>query len=99
MEPHAGFYTTSRDVTGVSFYEHLFDEKWMRPLVIPWLHPEVIRDHWSLWEQRLPPEDVEEIKTLVKNGGLATAWGPLQAPGSTEKPGQGRPGGVADTRD
>jgi hypothetical protein len=32
---------------GVSFYKHLFDEKSMRPLVIPWLHPEVMRDHWA----------------------------------------------------
>jgi hypothetical protein len=72
---------------GVSFYEHLFDEKWMRPLVIPWLYPEVVRDHWSLWEHRLQASDLEEVQALVEKGGLAAAWGPLQAPGSAKKSG------------
>ena len=26
-----------QNAAGVSFYEHLFDQKWMRPLVIPWI--------------------------------------------------------------
>jgi hypothetical protein len=64
---------------GVCFYEHLFDNKWMRPLVIPWLYPEIVRAHWSLWQFRLPPEDLEEVSALVAKGGLATAWGPLGA--------------------
>ena len=72
---------------GVSFYEHLFDEKWMRPLVVPWLFPEVVRDHWSLWEMRLKPQELAEVKALVDTGGLATAWGQLEARGSAKKSG------------
>jgi hypothetical protein len=84
---------------GVSFYEHLFDEKSIRPLVIPWLNPEVVRDHWGLWELRLQPKDLKEIKALVEKGGLGTAWGPLQASGSAKKSGQERTRHVAETRD
>lgn len=35
---------------GVAFYEHLFDEPWMRPLVAPWLSADVVRNHMTLWE-------------------------------------------------
>jgi len=50
----------------VCFYEHLFDEPWMRPLAAPWLSPQIIRDHMTLWEGRLSDADMAEVRTLLK---------------------------------
>ena len=60
----------SRNAAGVSFYEHLFDERWMRPLVIPWINSAVVRDYMGLWEFRLPPADLDEVRRLLHRGRL-----------------------------
>jgi hypothetical protein len=50
---------------GVSFYEHLFDEAWMRPHVPRWLSDQAVADAWSLWEYRLPPDAMAEVRKLL----------------------------------
>ena len=55
---------------GVCFYEHLFDERWMRPLVIPWVTSTDVREYMGLWEFRLPPADLEEVRRLLYRGRL-----------------------------
>ena len=52
------------DAVLVSFFEHLVDERWMRPLVLPWLGDDEIRASWPLWEQRLAHEEIREIERL-----------------------------------
>ncbi len=59
----------SKDVwnsVGVSFYEHLLDEPWMRPLVLPWLSSQVVRDVVTLWEGRLSRAELAEVRALLK---------------------------------
>ncbi len=58
-----------RNAAGVSFYEHLFDEKWMRPLVVPWLTGPVIHDIRPLWEAQLSSDDMKEVDALLRAGG------------------------------
>jgi hypothetical protein len=50
----------------VSFYEHLFDERWMRPLVARWLTDEVARDVRPLWEARLSVDEMREVGELLQ---------------------------------
>jgi hypothetical protein len=60
----------SRNAADVSFYEHLFDERWMRPLVIPWINSAVVRDYMGLWEFRLSPTDLDEVRRLLHQARL-----------------------------
>jgi hypothetical protein len=55
-----------RNAAGVTFYEHLFDEPWMRPLVVPWLSRSVIEEVRQLWEARLAPAEMREVEKLIK---------------------------------
>ena len=60
----------SKDVwnpAGVSFYEHLFDRKDRRywAQVVPWLSPRVVRDVWALWEWRLEPDELQELREML----------------------------------
>jgi hypothetical protein len=59
-----------QNAAGVSFYEHLFDERWMRPLVTPWITSRVVRDYMGLWEFRLSPADFDEVRRLLQQGRL-----------------------------
>jgi hypothetical protein len=43
------------NAAGVSFYEHVFDHTEAR-VVVPWLSPRVIANHWTLWEVMLDPD-------------------------------------------
>jgi hypothetical protein len=56
-----------RNAVAVSFYEHLFDEPWMRPLVVPWLTPRVIGELRPLWEEMLAPDDWREVENLLRS--------------------------------
>lgn len=54
------------NASGVAFYEHLFDnhrELWSE--FVRWLSPRVVRDCWELWERRLSPEKLAEVKRLI----------------------------------
>ena len=55
------------NAVAVGFYEHLFDERWMRPLVVPWLAEDVIREIRPLWEMVLSPEDMREVDKLLRD--------------------------------
>lgn len=55
----------------VSFYEHLLDERWMRPLALPWLNARVVQAVRPLWSDRLSAEDMKEIERLIASGALA----------------------------
>ena len=59
-----------QNAAGVSFYEHLFDERWMRQLVIPWLNSAIVREYMGLWEFRLSAADLEEVQQLLSRGRL-----------------------------
>src|SRR5262245_13058790 len=59
-----------QNAAGVSFYEHLFDERWMWPLVIPWINSTIVRDYMELWEFRLSASDLEEVRQLLYRGRL-----------------------------
>ncbi len=67
-----------RNAAGVSFYEHLFDERWMRPLVIPWINSAVVRDYMGLWELRLSPADLDEVQRLLHRRRLLPPKGQKQ---------------------
>ena len=54
-----------QNAVGVSFYEHVFDERWMRPLVIPWINGSIVREYMGLWELMLSPADLEEVRQLL----------------------------------
>jgi hypothetical protein len=56
------------NAAAVSFYEHLLDERWMRPLALPWLNARVIRDVRTLWADRLSAEEMQEIDVLIASG-------------------------------
>ena len=68
-----------QNAAAVSFYEHLFDQKWMRPLVIPWINSAIVRDYLGLWESMLLPADLEEVRQLLYRGRL------LQLKGQSRK--------------
>jgi hypothetical protein len=57
-----------RNAVAVSFYEHLLDERWMRPLVSPWLTAEIVRDIRPLWEARLVPRDMRDFEDALRRG-------------------------------
>ena len=54
------------NAVAVAFYEHLFDEPWMRPLVVPWLSPRIISDIRPLWVAQLAPDDMKEVERLLQ---------------------------------
>jgi hypothetical protein len=56
------------NAVAVTFYEHLFDERWMRALVVPWLSESVIRGVRPLWEARLTDEELDQVSSLLRNG-------------------------------
>ena len=61
----------SKDIwnaAGVAFYEHIFDEVWMRWLVIPWLDQYVVDACWGLWAQF---SDLVAIRWMLKESGFA----------------------------
>src|SRR5262245_25216367 len=53
------------NAVAVSFYEHLFDEAWMRPHVAPWLTREIRLELRPLWEARLSPDDMRDVDALI----------------------------------
>jgi hypothetical protein len=59
------------NAVAVSFYEHLFDERWMRPLVVGWLAPRVSEDIHPLWEARLSSDEMREVEVLLQAVGRA----------------------------
>ena len=59
-----------QNAAGVSFYEHLFDERWMRPLVVPWINSRIVCEYMGLWEFRLSDADLEEVRRLLYRGRL-----------------------------
>jgi hypothetical protein len=54
------------NAVAVAFYEHLFDERWMRALLVPWLSEPVIQDVRPLWEARLTDEERGEVDDLLR---------------------------------
>ena len=56
------------NAVAVSFYEHLFDERWMRPLVSRWLTAEIVRDIRPLWKAHLGPEEMREVDEVLRRG-------------------------------
>lgn len=54
--------------SGVGFYEHVLDERWMRPLALPWLNARVVRDVRPLWSVRLNRYDMRGIEALIASG-------------------------------
>ena len=64
-----------QDAVGVSFYEHLFDERWMRPLVVPWINSRIVANYMGLWEFRLSAAELEEVRQLLVRGRLMHAKG------------------------
>ncbi len=60
---------------GVSFYEHIFDRRRFWAAVIPWLSPEVVYQVQGLWEWRLPPDELGEIRRLLVADGRFRAIG------------------------
>lgn len=54
------------NAVAVSFYEHLFDERWMRPLVAPWLARAISREVRPLWEARHSSDDLREVDELLR---------------------------------
>lgn len=54
------------NAAGVSFYEHLVDQRDLWPLVIPWLSPFVITTVRGLWEWRLTPAEFSEFEKLIR---------------------------------
>ena len=59
------------NAVGVAFYEHLFDEAWMRPLVVRWLDEQVISDDRPLWEFMLSAESMAEVDRLLESRPVA----------------------------
>jgi hypothetical protein len=53
------------NAVAVSFYEHLFDERWMCPLVVPWLSARIVADVRPLWADRLAPDDLAAVNQLL----------------------------------
>ena len=57
----------SVNAVAVAFYEHLFDEPWMRPLVVPWLNTDVVKGVRALWEARLEPDEMRDVEKLLRD--------------------------------
>ena len=56
------------NAVGVSFYEHLLDERWMRPLTLPWLNARVVKNIRPLWSDHLSAEEMREVELLISSG-------------------------------
>ena len=56
------------NAVAVSFYEHLLDERWMRPLTLPWLNARVVKDIRPLWSDQLSGEEMREVEQLIRSG-------------------------------
>jgi hypothetical protein len=56
------------NAVAVSFYEHLLDERWMRPLTVPWLNARVVKDIRTLWSDHLSAEEMREVELLISSG-------------------------------
>lgn len=57
-----------RNAVAVAFYEHLFDRRrgnW--PAIVRWLSPAVIEGCWPLWEPRLRPNRLQELREIGAN--------------------------------
>jgi len=56
------------NAAGVSFYEHLFDEKWrwMWEAVPSWLPADIRSDCMGLWEMQLSARDFATVTKLLK---------------------------------
>jgi hypothetical protein len=52
---------------GVSFYEHLLDEPWMRPLVFAWLSPRIVTAIRPLWAERLTADEMRDVEKLLRH--------------------------------
>jgi hypothetical protein len=55
-----------RNAVAVSFYEHLFDEKWMRPVAAERLSPRAVDAVRPLWVARLSTDDLDEVDNLLR---------------------------------
>ncbi|MEA2583384.1 MAG: hypothetical protein QOF33_1469 [Thermomicrobiales bacterium] len=55
------------NAAAVAFNEHVFDEGTHAPWeqIVPWLAPSIIRDVWTLWEVRLSPSRLDQLRTLI----------------------------------
>ena len=58
------------NAVAVSFYEHLLDEQWMRPLALPWLNARVVLTVRPLWSDGLSAEEMKEVEWLIASGAL-----------------------------
>ena len=54
------------NAAGVAFYEHLFDEPWMREAAVKWLPADVRRDCVGLWERRLSANDLADVHATLR---------------------------------
>jgi hypothetical protein len=54
------------NAAGVAFYEHLFDSKRHWVDAIRWLSPDVIAVCRPLWEARLSPEEMSDLRKLLR---------------------------------
>ncbi len=55
------------NAAGVAFFEHVFDRWNRRHSVVPWISPEMISNHWGLWERRLNSVQLAELRQLFEN--------------------------------
>ncbi len=53
------------NAAGVSFFEHLFDDRSLWPDVAARLTTAQVREHWGLWEHRLGARQMAEIRKLL----------------------------------
>jgi hypothetical protein len=54
-----------KNAVSVAFYEHLFDDWSVREEVVAWLHPTIATEAMPLWESRLPPDKLAEVRRLL----------------------------------
>ena|SRR5215207_1660379 len=66
------------NAVAVSFYEHLFDDWRLRKEVVGWLEPQVVEAVLPLWEQRLAPAQLTELRRLLERPS-ADHWRGLRA--------------------
>ena len=53
------------NAAGVAFYEHLFDRPELWEKVVDRLSPQLVRACWPLWERRLEPDRLKELRKLL----------------------------------
>lgn len=68
------------NAVGVAFYEHVFDDWSVREQVAPWLSPNVTRDIWPLWEDRLDSAKLAEVRSLTADRSMNARWRELRQP-------------------